>query len=137
MRPEAGPALPYTDVFRLCRVDQWPAGSNYTKQGDARLEVDRSIGRVVVQLAGAVPSASSLTLPQSRATSLALPGRFLYFQLQLGVAKTYAIHVELATEDKNLHRLTISNLCRDDSVRVSALLGAAAWTCRQCTQVAM
>lgn len=41
-----------------------------------------------------------------------------YLQMQLAVGKTYAIHIEFATADKNVQRLTISNLCKQDKTRV-------------------
>ena len=81
------------------------------------MEVDREVGRQVVRLTGSVPAANSLQLP--KAGSLGLHARYLYFQLQLAVGKTYAIEVQLVTEDKSTQRLTISNLCKQDDIRVS------------------
>lgn len=42
---------------------------------------DRSIGHQVVTLAGAVPAANFLQLPQATGDSLALTGKFLYLQV--------------------------------------------------------
>jgi hypothetical protein len=112
--------LPYADVFKLCHVDRWPSKGDYAKAGSVQLEVDRELGRPVVRLTGAVPGANSLQLPQSRAGSLGLPGQFLYIQAQLAVGKAYAIEVQFVTADKNAHRLCISNLCKQDDVRVSS-----------------
>lgn len=66
---------------------------------------DRAIGRPVVRLAGAVPAANSLRLPR-----LASPHRFLYLQLRLKPGKTYALHADFVTVDRQPHRLSISNL---------------------------
>lgn len=42
---------------------------------------DRSIGRVVWQIEGAVPASNYVVLPRDRGDSLALTGRFLYLQV--------------------------------------------------------
>lgn len=42
---------------------------------------DRTIGHQVITLAGAVPAANYLQLPQDKVDSLALTGRFLYLQV--------------------------------------------------------
>ena len=44
---------------------------------------DRVIGHQVVTLAGAVPAANYLQLPQDKNSTLALTGAFLYFQVML------------------------------------------------------
>lgn len=42
---------------------------------------DRTIGHQVITLAGAVPAANYLQLPQDKVDSLALTGQFLYLQV--------------------------------------------------------
>ena len=71
---------------------------------------DREIGRVVLKLAGPTPASSSLRLPRRREESLGATGRYLYLQLRLVPGKPYAVHAELATADRGLHRLSVSNL---------------------------
>jgi hypothetical protein len=71
---------------------------------------DRGIGRVVVRLSGAMPTANSLRLPRRREDSLNAAGRFLYIQLHLEQGKPYAIHADLVAADRGLHRVSVSNL---------------------------
>ena len=58
-----------------------------------------------MRLAGAVPAANSLRL-----SGQASPHRFLYLQLRLDPGKTYALHADFVTADRQAHRLSISNL---------------------------
>lgn len=71
---------------------------------------DRDIGRVVVRLAGSVPTANSLRLPRCQQGSLGVLGRFLYLQLRLEPGQPYAIHADFAAADGSLHRVSVSNL---------------------------
>lgn len=71
---------------------------------------DRDIGRVVVRLAGSVPTANSLRLPRRAEDSLNAGGRFLYVQLRLAPGKPFQVHADVASADRALHRITVSNL---------------------------
>ncbi|KAL4458496.1 hypothetical protein ABPG75_013361 [Micractinium tetrahymenae] len=92
------------DLLKQCGVDGWPRG-DAERKGNVSVAVDRPIGRPVVRLAGAVPAANSLRLPR-----LASPHRFLYLQLRLEPGKTYGLHADFTTADRQPHRLSISNL---------------------------
>ncbi len=72
----------------------------------------------MVQLAGAVPAANSLRLGR-----LASPHRFLYLQLRLEPGKTYALHAEYATADRQAHHLCISNLFSGQAAQRSRRAG--------------
>eukprot|EP00887_Chlorella_sp_A99_P006316 scaffold3.g6316.t1 len=94
---------PYTDLFKLCQQ------GNIKKHGGVSSLVDRTIGRVVWQLAGPSPASAGLALPRRSDGGLAAPGRFLYLLLRLVPGAPYAVHADLATADGALHRLSISN----------------------------
>lgn len=107
---------PLVDVFRYCNLKQWPQG-NYAKEGNVKIAMDRTIGHQVITLAGAVPAANYLQLPQDKMDSLALTGRFLYLQVFVKPGDTYAIHVDVKTADKNTTRVSISDLFSAEAVK--------------------
>lgn len=71
---------------------------------------DRAIGRITLRLAGSVPVANSVRLPKRHEDSLGAAGRFLYLQLRLAPGKPYAVHADVTSGDRGLHRLSVSNL---------------------------
>ncbi|DBA73164.1 TPA: hypothetical protein ACH3X2_010098 [Trebouxia sp. C0005] len=107
---------PFVDVFRNCGLKQWPQG-NFAKEGNAKLAMDRSIGHQVITLAGAVPAANYMQLPQDRTEGLGLTGGFLYLQILVQPADTYSIHVDVKTTDRNTTRISISNLFNPDALK--------------------
>ncbi|KAK9823925.1 hypothetical protein WJX72_006401 [[Myrmecia] bisecta] len=107
---------PFVDVFKLCRVEQWPR-ADANKHGDATAELDRSIGKLVLRIGGSVSAANYVQLPKARAHSLGLTGRYLYCQVQFAPAKCFVFHIDVLTADKNTVRISIGNLFKSDDNR--------------------
>ena len=68
---------PFVSVLKVCDVDTW---KNLSKEGNVVAVLDKSIGKRVFNITGAVSAANHVLLPK-RSQSLGLTGRFLYIQV--------------------------------------------------------
>jgi len=68
----------------------------------------------VLKIRGTIPASNFIQLPKKRVRSLGLTGRFAYIQFRGTPVKVFLIHIEVFTQDQNLHRITISNMFNND-----------------------
>ncbi|KXZ51898.1 hypothetical protein GPECTOR_11g331 [Gonium pectorale] len=105
---------PFVNVFKLCDVDSM---KEFETKGDVTEHMDKIIGKKVFKVRGVVPAGNYLRVPRTKLQSLGLTGRFLYIQLKVTPVKVFVIHIEVITEDNNLHRVSISNMYSADALK--------------------
>ncbi|QDZ18050.1 WD repeat domain-containing protein [Chloropicon primus] len=98
---------PYVNVFKICGVESY---KDAIKEGDVKSEMDRSIGRRVIRVAGKIPAVNFLQVPGVKGRSLGLTGRYLYMQIRVDPSAFFTIHLEVSSADRNTTRVSFSNL---------------------------
>ncbi|KAG2491091.1 hypothetical protein HYH03_010535 [Edaphochlamys debaryana] len=105
---------PFVNVFKLCDVDTM---KEFETKGDVTEHIDKIIGKKVFKVRGVIPASNYLRVPRSKLQTLGLTGRILYMQLKVTPVKVFVIHVEALTQDGNMHRISISNMYSQDSLK--------------------
>ncbi|XP_037364019.1 WD repeat-containing protein 90 [Talpa occidentalis] len=101
---------PFLNVFRHFRVDE---RERARKEGDVASVMDRTLRRTVYRIRGAVPARNYIQLPRTSAQSLGLTGRYLYLLFRPLPAKHFVIHLDVATQDSQIIRVSLSSLFRE------------------------
>ncbi|KAG2447660.1 hypothetical protein HYH02_007576 [Chlamydomonas schloesseri] len=105
---------PFVNIFKLCDVDTM---REFETKGDVTEHIDKIIGKKVFKIRGMIPAGNYLRVPRTKLQTLGLTGRLLYIQLKVTPVKVFAIHIEVVTEDHNIHRISISNMYNPDSLK--------------------
>ncbi|GLC33983.1 hypothetical protein PLESTB_000825300 [Pleodorina starrii] len=105
---------PFVNVFKICDVDTM---KEIEMKGDVTEHMDKIIGKKVFKVRGMIPAGNFLRVPRSRLQTLGLTGRVLYIQLKVTPIKVFVIHIEVLTEDQNVHRISISNMYSPDALK--------------------
>jgi hypothetical protein len=100
----AGPGQ-YVDIIKLVAKD-WSVAE---VSGDVQPSIDKSIGKRVFALRGETTATNFLALPRSSSAGLGLEGPLLYLQLCLTPGQQFTIHLDLLTQRKFVHRVSISS----------------------------
>ncbi|KAL6762256.1 WD40-repeat-containing domain protein, partial [Haematococcus lacustris] len=101
---------PFVDVLKLCDRET-------ELKGEVTEHMDKIIGKKVYKVRGTIPAANYLRLPKLKAQNLGLTGRFLYIQVKVTPVKVFVIHLEVQTQDQNVHRISISSMYRTESLQ--------------------
>ena len=94
----------------MCTRDRSPEKCNFTKSGNVKSALDKLIGRKVLRLRGSVCAANYVVVPGSKKKSLGLTGAYVYTQIRASKEAKFCIHIDVATDDKQAVRLTLSNI---------------------------
>lgn len=98
---------PFVNVFKICGVESY---KDAIKEGDVKSEMDRTIGRRVIRVAGKIPAVNFLQVPGVKGRALGLTGRYLYLQIRVDPSAFFTIHLEVMSADRNTTRISFSNL---------------------------
>ncbi|XP_045849111.1 WD repeat-containing protein 90 isoform X2 [Meles meles] len=101
---------PFVDVFRHFRVGDWKRSA---KEGDVAPVTDKTLKCTVYRIRGPVSAGSYVQLPKTSTQSLGLTGRYLYVLFRPLPAKHFVIHLDVATEDSQVIRVSFSNLFKE------------------------
>ncbi|XP_047637035.1 WD repeat-containing protein 90 isoform X8 [Phacochoerus africanus] len=101
---------PFLNVFRHFKVDEWKRS---TKEGDVAAVTDKTLKCSVYRVRGSVSAANYIQLPKTSTQSLGLTGRYLYVLFRPLPTKHFVIHLDVATEDSQVIRLSFSSLYKE------------------------
>ena len=126
---------PFVDVFKYVHLSDWSLAH---KEGDITDSIDKLLSKKVYTLSGSVCAANFIQIPKPKSTlrSLALTGRFIYFELLVPAGKLFALHMDFAFDNRKTGRedslrVSISNIFRGtkntSALQISCSLGNK-WT---------
>ncbi|XP_044771184.1 WD repeat-containing protein 90 [Neomonachus schauinslandi] len=101
---------PFLNVFRHFKVGEWKRS---TKEGDVAPVTDKTLKCTVYRVRGSVSAGNYIQLPKTSTQSLGLTGRYLYVLFRPLPAKHFVIHLDVATEDSQVIRVSFSNLFKE------------------------
>ncbi|XP_055265016.1 WD repeat-containing protein 90 isoform X3 [Moschus berezovskii] len=101
---------PFLNVFRHFKVDEWKLS---TKEGDVAAVTDKTLKCTVYRVRGSVSASNYIQLPKTSTQSLGLTGRYLYVLFRPLPAKHFVIHLDVSTEDRQVIRVSFSNLFKE------------------------
>ncbi|KAJ6659778.1 hypothetical protein lerEdw1_018494 [Lerista edwardsae] len=101
---------PYLNIFKHFKVEEWKRS---TKAGDVTTFMDKTLKGTVFRISGSVPASNYLQLPKTSTQSLGLTGRYLYILFKPMPTKYFVVHLDVATEDSQVVRISFSNLFKE------------------------
>ncbi|XP_070586998.1 WD repeat-containing protein 90-like isoform X5 [Erythrolamprus reginae] len=101
---------PYLNIFKHFKVEEWKRS---TKDGDVTTFMDKTLKGTVYCISGAVPASNYLQLPKTGTQSLGLTGRYIYILFKPAPGKYFVVHLDVATEDSQVVRISFSNLFKE------------------------
>ncbi|XP_036890386.1 WD repeat-containing protein 90 isoform X1 [Sturnira hondurensis] len=101
---------PFLNVFRHFKVDEWKRS---TKEGDVATVMDKTLKCTVYRIRGSVCASNYIQLPKTSTQSLGLTGRYLYLLFRPLSTRHFVIHLDLSTEDKQVIRVSLSNIFKE------------------------
>nr|XP_034986517.1 WD repeat-containing protein 90 isoform X1 [Zootoca vivipara] len=101
---------PYLNIFKHFKVEEWKRS---TKEGDVTTFMDKTLKGTVYRISGAVPASNYLQLPKTSTQSLGLTGCYLYILFKPAPTKYFVVHLDVATEDSQVVRISFSNLFKE------------------------
>uniref|UniRef100_A0A6I8N486 WD repeat-containing protein 90 n=1 Tax=Ornithorhynchus anatinus TaxID=9258 RepID=A0A6I8N486_ORNAN len=101
---------PYLNVFKHFKVEEWKRSA---KEGDVTTVMDKTLKGTVYRIRGSIPASNFVQLPKTSSQSLGLTGRHVYLLFKPMPAKYFVIHLDVATEDSQVVRISFSNLFKE------------------------
>ncbi|XP_066496904.1 WD repeat-containing protein 90 [Tiliqua scincoides] len=101
---------PYLNIFKHFKVEEWKRS---TKAGDVTTFMDKTLKGTVYRISGSVPASNYLQLPKTSTQSLGLTGHYLYILFKPMPTKYFVVHLDVATEDSQVVRISFSNLFKE------------------------
>ncbi|XP_071815143.1 WD repeat-containing protein 90-like isoform X2 [Apostichopus japonicus] len=101
---------PFVNVFKHFRVGEWKKCS---KQGEVLSVMDKSLKCTVYRVTGSIPSNNYVQIPKTKTQSLGLTGRYLYLLFKPIAGKYFVVHMDLATDEGLIIRISFSNLFKE------------------------
>uniref|UniRef100_A0A8B9TXU2 WD repeat-containing protein 90 n=1 Tax=Anas platyrhynchos TaxID=8839 RepID=A0A8B9TXU2_ANAPL len=98
---------PYLNIFKHFRVEEWKRSA---KEGDV---TDKRLKGTVYRIRGSVPACNYLQLPRTGTQSLGLRGRYLYLLFRPLPRKHFVVHLDVATQENQVVRISFSNLFKE------------------------
>jgi hypothetical protein len=83
------------------------------KVGDVKVIMDRQVKASVFNISGSIVASNYISLPKPPHHSLQLKGRFIYFLIKPKPSKYFTVHLEAATEEGLVIRVSFSNLYKE------------------------
>ncbi|XP_065066075.1 WD repeat-containing protein 90-like [Rhopilema esculentum] len=101
---------PYVNIFKHFQVSEWKKCS---KEGDVSTIMDKTLKGTVYRISGSVPAGNYIQFPKTTSQSLGLTGHYVYFLFKPIVTKYFVVHLDVATEDGIIVRISFSNLFKE------------------------
>ncbi|NXN82297.1 WDR90 protein, partial [Bombycilla garrulus] len=101
---------PYLNIFKHFRVEEWKRSA---KEGDVAALTDTRMKGTIYRIRGSNPASSYLQLPRAGTQSLGLTGRYLYLLFRPLPRKHFLVHLDIATEENQVVRISFSNLFKE------------------------
>uniref|UniRef100_W5M6P3 WD repeat domain 90 n=1 Tax=Lepisosteus oculatus TaxID=7918 RepID=W5M6P3_LEPOC len=101
---------PYVNIFKHVRVEDWKKCS---REGDVTTYMDKTLKCSVYRIRGSIPASNYILLPKTSTQSLGLTGRYLYLLFRPSPGKHFVVHLDVATEDGQVIRISFSNLFKE------------------------
>ncbi|XP_038043068.2 WD repeat-containing protein 90 isoform X1 [Anas platyrhynchos] len=101
---------PYLNIFKHFRVEEWKRSA---KEGDVTACLDKRLKGTVYRIRGSVPACNYLQLPRTGTQSLGLRGRYLYLLFRPLPRKHFVVHLDVATQENQVVRISFSNLFKE------------------------
>ncbi|NWQ91109.1 WDR90 protein, partial [Burhinus bistriatus] len=101
---------PYLNVFKHFRVEEWKRSA---REGDVATLTDTRLKGTVYRIRGSVPTSNYLQLPRTGTQSLGLVGRYLYLLFRPMPCKHFVVHLDVATEENLVVRISFSTLFKE------------------------
>ncbi|NXI51641.1 WDR90 protein, partial [Chloroceryle aenea] len=92
------------------RVEEWKRSA---KEGDVAALTDARLKGTIYRIRGALPASSYLQLPRTGTQSLGLVGRYLYLLFRPMPHKHFVVHLDVATEENQVVRISFSTLFKE------------------------
>lgn len=74
---------------------------------------DKSIKCTVHKITGSIPAGNYVQLPKLQSQSLGLTGKYIYILFKPIPTKYFVVHIDVATQDNLVVRISFSNLFKD------------------------
>ncbi|CAH1794798.1 unnamed protein product [Owenia fusiformis] len=101
---------PYVNVFKHFEIGSWKKSS---KEGEVVTVMDRTIKCTVYKITGSIPASNYIQLPTTLSQSLGLTGHYLYLMFKPIPGKYFVVHLDVATADNLIVRISFSNLFKE------------------------
>ncbi|XP_039934861.1 WD repeat-containing protein 90 isoform X5 [Hirundo rustica] len=101
---------PYLNIFKHFRVEEWKRSA---KEGDVAALTDTRLKGTIYRIRGSNPASSYLQLPRAGTQSLGLTGRYLYLLFRPLPHKHFLVHLDVATEENQVVRISFSNFFKE------------------------
>ena len=101
---------PYVNVFKHFNVSQWKKAA---KEGEVTPLMDKTVKATVFKITGHIPAGNYIQIPRTGSQPLGLTGRYFYLLFRPIATKYFVVHVDVATQDSLVIRLSFSNLFKE------------------------
>eukprot|EP00794_Sanderia_malayensis_P008706 gene8706-9635_t len=101
---------PYVNIFKHFKIDEWKKSS---REGDVSTVMDKLLKCTVYRISGSVPAGNYIQFPKASSQSLALTGHYLYILFKPIATKYFIVHLDVATDDGLIIRISFSNLFKE------------------------
>jgi hypothetical protein len=101
---------PFVNTFKHFTV---ASDKNVIKHGDITTVLDNQIKSSVYKITGSSPMSNFINMPKLNGQSLGLTGRYIYFLFKPVPNKFFSIHIDIATHEKQVIRVSFSNLFKE------------------------
>ncbi|WAQ96619.1 WDR90-like protein [Mya arenaria] len=101
---------PYVNVFKHFNVSSWKKA---TKEGEVTSAMDKAVKSTVFKITGSIPAGNYIQLPKTSSQSLGLTGRYMYLLIRPVPTKYFVVHIDVATQDNLVVRISFSNLFKE------------------------
>lgn len=98
---------PFVNVFKYFNLPSWKKA---TREGDVSSYMDKAVKSTVYKINGCVPAGNYILLPKTNSQSLGLSGRYFYLLFKPTPSKHFVVHLDVATTDNLIIRISFSNL---------------------------
>ncbi|BFZ03507.1 hypothetical protein BsWGS_06545 [Bradybaena similaris] len=98
---------PYVNTFKHFNLATWKKA---TKEGEVVSLMDKTVKSTVYRITGSIPAGNFIQLPKTNTQSLGLTGRYFYLLFRLIPSKHFVVHLDVATADNLVIRVSFSNL---------------------------
>lgn len=74
---------------------------------------DKTVKSTVFKIVGSIPAGNYIQLPKTSSQSLGLTGRYMYLMIKPIPTKYFVVHIDVATQDNLVVRISFSNLFKE------------------------
>jgi len=84
-----------------------------SKEGDVSTLMDKTLKCTVYRISGSVPAGNYIQFPKTSTQSLGLTGHYIYILFKPIATKHFVVHIDAATNDGIVVRISFSNLFKE------------------------